>query len=127
MIIVYYDGKCGLCSKEINHYRKIAASGVFDWRDVIDHSHELAQDNISVADGLRALHVKDSDGKFHKGVDGFILMWRNLGRWKWLAGFVSLPIIRQTANGLYAWFARRRFNSLSHCQIAAKQDIGSTS
>ena len=24
---VFYDGKCGLCSKEINHYMKIAPKG----------------------------------------------------------------------------------------------------
>ena len=29
MIKVFYDGKCGLCSKEINHYRKIAGAGIF--------------------------------------------------------------------------------------------------
>ena len=30
MITVFYDGKCGLCSKEIKYYRRIAISGVFD-------------------------------------------------------------------------------------------------
>ena len=26
---VFYDGKCGLCSKEINHYKKIAPNGKY--------------------------------------------------------------------------------------------------
>ena len=27
LVTVFYDGKCGLCSKEINHYKKIAPTG----------------------------------------------------------------------------------------------------
>ena len=34
MIIVFFDGKCNLCSKEINYYRKIAPKGIFDWQDI---------------------------------------------------------------------------------------------
>ena len=34
MITVFYDGKCGLCSKEINHYIKIAPEGIFNWQDI---------------------------------------------------------------------------------------------
>ena len=36
MITVFYDGKCGLCSKEINHYRKVAPSGIFSWQDITE-------------------------------------------------------------------------------------------
>ena len=34
MTIVYFDGKCGLCSKEIRYYQKIAPKGVFEWQDI---------------------------------------------------------------------------------------------
>ena len=26
---VFYDGKCGLCSKEINYYKKISPDNIF--------------------------------------------------------------------------------------------------
>ena len=29
LVTVFYDGKCGLCSKEINHYKKIAPNGKY--------------------------------------------------------------------------------------------------
>ena len=28
-VTVFYDGKCGLCSREINHYKKIAPNGKY--------------------------------------------------------------------------------------------------
>ena len=29
LVTVFYDGKCGLCSREINHYKKIAPNGKY--------------------------------------------------------------------------------------------------
>ena len=34
LITVFYDGKCGLCNKEIDHYRKISPVGIFNWQDI---------------------------------------------------------------------------------------------
>jgi len=34
MITVFYDGQCGLCLKEINHYKKIAPPNIFEWKDI---------------------------------------------------------------------------------------------
>ena len=41
LVTVFYDGKCGLCSKEINHYRKIAPENVFDWQDITENQAKL--------------------------------------------------------------------------------------
>ena len=69
MITVFYDGKCGLCSKEINHYRKIAPSGIFNWQDITESADELKKAGISLSEGLRLLHAKDNSGQTHIGVD----------------------------------------------------------
>lgn len=53
----------------------------------------------------------------HKGVDSFILIWRQLKKWRYLAMFVNLPLIKQVANFLYNIFAKWRFKRLSHCKI----------
>ena len=122
MITVFYDGKCGLCSKEINHYRKIAPAGVFDWQDITESADDLKQEGISLAEGLKLLHAKDNNGQMHVGVDAFILIWKQLKRWRVLAVLVGLPIIRQIANASYRAFASWRFKRLEHCQLAAKQE-----
>jgi len=125
MITVFYDGKCGLCSKEINHYRKIAPDGIFNWQDITQSATELNKEGISLAEGLKLLHAKDKTGKLHIGVDAFILIWKQLKRWNLLAFIASLPVINPILKIGYKHFAEWRFNRLSHCQIAANNEVKS--
>ena len=120
MITVFYDGKCGLCSKEINYYRKIAPQGVFDWQDITACSDSLEKQGVCLAEGLKLLHAKDGNGQMQVGVDAFILIWRQLKRWKVLAMLVALPIIKPMAHFSYQLFANWRFKRLTHCQLAEK-------
>ncbi len=122
MIIVFYDGKCGLCVKEINHYRKIAPAGIFDWQDITESADDLNKEGIHLSVGLKLLHVKDNKGQMHVGVDAFILIWKQLRRWRFLAMVVSIPGIRQLADLSYRIFANGRFKRLAHCQLALKRE-----
>lgn len=124
MLTVYYDGKCGLCSKEIAHYRRVAPSGAFQWRDVASDPDALADHGITQSEALRLLHAKDETGALHVGVDAFIQIWQRLNRWHWLAKIGSLPGIYAAAKVAYRVFADRRFRKLRHCQIAAARDAG---
>jgi predicted DCC family thiol-disulfide oxidoreductase YuxK len=120
MIKVFYDAKCGLCSKEINHYKKIAPTGIFEWIDVNKSSTLLIKEGLTLEDTLKLLHAKDNSGKFHIGVNAFILIWQHLKRWRILATIVSLPIIRQTANIVYKIFANWRFKRINYCDTNFK-------
>ncbi|MDX2165162.1 MAG: DUF393 domain-containing protein [Gammaproteobacteria bacterium] len=125
MITVFYDGKCGLCSKEINYYRKIAPNNIFDWQDITESTEELKKANISLAEGLKLLHAKDHNGQMYIGIDAFIVIWEQLKGWSILAALIRLPIIRHIANGAYQIFASWRFKQLKHCQLATKHDTSS--
>lgn len=120
MISVFYDGKCGLCRREIEHYKRIAPENVFDWVDITVDASALVRLGVTYADGLKLLHAEDSQGKQHVGVDAFILIWRQIPRWRVLANIVDAGFIRPFANIAYRAFASWRFNRLSHCQIAIK-------
>lgn len=122
MITVFYDGKCSLCSREINYYRSIAPDGIFIWQDITESDKELLKDGVSLVEGLKYLHAKDADGKLHIGVDAFILIWKQLKHWRVLASFVSLPGIRQITDFTYKKFAAWRFKRLAHCQLAERKD-----
>lgn len=117
MITVFYDGKCGLCRREIEHYKRIAPDGTFDWTDITIDSTSLEKLGVSYTDGLKLLHATDTQGNLHIGVDAFILIWREMPRWRVLAAIVSLPFARVIAKKLYGMFAAWRFSRLEHCNI----------
>ena len=122
MISVFFDGKCNLCSKEINYYRRIAPKNTFNWVDITKTPGELDKFEIKLSDGLRLMHVADSNGNIFNGVDAFIIMWKQIKYWKILGLFVSLPIVKQIANLLYRYFADWRFNRYEHCLIAQENE-----
>ena len=115
MITVYYDGKCGLCSKEIAYYKSIAPPDTFLWLDVFESKEAIEAEGIVFADAFRFLHARDSSGKLHIGVDGFILIWNNLKYWSLLGKFVSFPLINFCLQRVYFIFAKWRFNRLGYC------------
>mgnify|MGYP006130719009 CR=1 FL=1 len=118
MIRVFYDGKCSICSKEINYYRRISSPGVFDWQDINILNHEFKKTGIKVSDALKILHVIDTNKKLYLGVDAFIIIWNNLGYWKILARVLSIRIIRNIANIAYKLFINWRFNKQTHCDLS---------
>jgi len=120
MITVLYDGKCGLCSKEIAYYQKIAPAGIFDWQDITKSTQILDQNNIPLANALKLLHLIDNTGKIYIGVDAFIIIWSHLKKWRILAKLSSLPVIYHFLQFCYKIFANWRFKRLKHCQNALK-------
>lgn len=121
MIIVFFDGKCNLCSKEINYYKRIAPRGIFNWQDINSSNNELKKKGIKTSSALKLLHVFYNN-KLYIGLDAFIIIWNHIGYWKILSKFISLPIIKQLSNLAYIVFANWRFNKLDHCLLAKEND-----
>ena len=119
MITVFYDGTCGLCRREIGHYMRIAPAGAFHWVDITTAPTSFIALGHTVADGLKALHARDEAGIMHVGVNAFILIWRQLPRWRFLALFARLPLIHPVATWLYRIFAAWRFKKLGYgaCEL----------
>ena len=88
--------------------------------DIATDASPLAAHQISQADALRYLHVRDASGTWHIGAAAFLVIWQQLRYWRFLAVLVGLPIIRQIAAMVYTRFADYRFTKLAHCQIAQK-------
>ena len=117
-IKVYFDGNCGLCSKEINYYNKIDKKNIFEWVNIYTHDTDLKKLGITKSEALMELHALDKNGKMYKGVDSFILIWKNLSFfWSILGNVVSFYPIYLTAKFAYKKFAIQRFNKLGYCDI----------
>ena len=120
MLTVYYDGKCGLCRREIEYYKRVAPANRFLWLDIATDPAGLADLDISQSDALRRLHARDGSGAIFVGVAAFIAIWQGLNYWRYLAMIINLPLLRPLAAFAYDRFADYRFSRLTHCQIAAR-------
>lgn len=123
MITVFYDDLCGLCSKEIRTYRQADKKGLFLWQSLSDPNLNLDEEPFDLVMALEQLHVRDNCGHLHIGVDAFIVIWRSLPYWRFIAPIASLQPVHWVLSHLYRWFAKRRFHKLNHCQIALKEKL----
>ncbi|WP_422020541.1 thiol-disulfide oxidoreductase DCC family protein [Roseibium sp.] len=121
MISVYYDGKCGLCSKEINFFKRRTPKHPILWHDIANDPAQLEGTGVSQAEALMFMHVRDAEGVMRTEVDAFIALWRQFSGWSFLSRFVSLPGIYQLAGVLYRVFAKVRFNRYPHCQASLEK------
>ena len=113
MITVFYDGACSMCNREIGYYQKISPPAAFSWININDPEFDEHPD-IDKINALKLLHVKDSHGKIHIGVDGFIMIWSKLKYFKILAFICQLPIIYGLIKKIYQLFAKWRFKKLDY-------------
>ena len=120
MLTVYYDGKCGLCRREIEYYKRVAPPGGFLWQDIANDPASLTDLDVSQADALRRLHARDAAGTVYVGVAAFIAIWQGLNYWKYLALIFKLPLLKAIASVVYDRFADYRFSRLTHCQFASR-------
>ena len=120
MLTVYYDGKCGLCRREIEYYKRVAPPGGFLWQDIANDPASLTDLDVSQADALRRLHARDAAGTVYVGVAAFIAIWQGLNYWKYLALIFKLPLLEAIASVVYDRFADYRFSRLTHCQLASR-------
>ena len=118
MLTVFYDGKGGLCSREIGHYMKISPPATFIWHDIANDPKHLEKINVSQSDALRRLHVFDQAGSIYVGIDAFIAIWKKLPRWRLLALICAIPGVRSILNLLYNKFADWKFSRSAHCQMS---------
>ena len=88
---VYYNESCNICRAEINLYKKQNIEEI-EWVDITDNKSaeiETQKDNKTL---LRRLHVKDGE-KIIDGAEAFLLVWKNIPKYRFLYTFFKIPII----------------------------------
>jgi predicted DCC family thiol-disulfide oxidoreductase YuxK len=107
--VVFYDGACPLCRREIAHYRRVDHAGRLRWVDAAGEVHTLAGFGLSLEDAMAELHVLDAAGAWQRGVDAFVVIWEHLPRYRWLARLVSALGLRGPLGFAYQRFAAWRY------------------
>lgn len=116
---VLYNEDCPVCRFEINQYRSYSKK--HDLAIQFDDLNSAKREkwNISPDQAAKRLHVF-KDGVLYDGIPAFLVIWDDMPRYKWLAKFIGLPVIRPLsiavydwilAPALYAWHKRRVQNS----------------
>ena len=88
---VYYNNSCNICRAEINLYKK-EKSDVIQWIDITHNKQAELETQKSAKALLRRLHVKN-DGQIICGAEAFLLLWKELPKYKFLYHILKLPII----------------------------------
>ncbi|MBK5936831.1 MULTISPECIES: thiol-disulfide oxidoreductase DCC family protein [Halorhodospira] len=107
--VVFFDGQCPVCSREIGLYQRLDTAGAVEWRDL--HAPGALDDTELTWDqAMQRFHCRDADGVMRSGVDAFALVWSYLPYWRWASRIVrGLGLVRPM-EPLYDWYARRRYS-----------------
>jgi predicted DCC family thiol-disulfide oxidoreductase YuxK len=105
--IVFFDGSCPLCRREISVYRRATPLTPIEWVDV------SATGSASIAgrrcgDLMARFHVQTADGAMLSGAAAFVALWLLFPGWRWLGMLGSLPGMRHVLELLYRAFLQVR-------------------
>ena len=90
---VYFNNSCKICKAEIDLYKKENIKEI-NWVDISDNQNAQIETNKDNKQLLRRLHV-EKDGKIFSGSKAFLLVWKNIPKYKILYSILKLPIIFQ--------------------------------
>ena len=82
MVKVFFNNSCNICRAEINHYKKYSENKV-EWIDVSNNAEAQKITSKSYKELLRRMHVIQ-DGKLIDGAESFLIIWKNIPKYKFL-------------------------------------------
>lgn len=97
---VLYNADCPVCAFEINHYDAYAASKSLPIRFEDLNADALEDWGLDAETAAKRLHVLHQ-GTIVAGIPAFLVLWRQMPRYHWLARLVGLPGIRHAAGAVY--------------------------
>ncbi|MGZ9031454.1 MAG: demethoxyubiquinone hydroxylase family protein [Burkholderiaceae bacterium] len=106
--VVYFDGACPLCRREIAHYRGQEGAAAIVWVDAASCESADLGVNLARNAALARLHARRADGSLVSGVATFVMIWSRLPAYRWLAPFVSSRPVLSVLEVGYSAFLRLR-------------------
>jgi len=119
--IMFYDGGCQLCRREVAHYRRLDHAGLVRWVDITQEPEALAVHGIDPLTAMRRLHAIDEGGRVVSGVAAFAAIWRQLPGYRHLAGALARLGLIAPIDRLYEKFADWRFRRRCREGVCAPQ------
>ena len=96
---VYFNNSCKICKAEIDLYKKEKINQI-NWIDITDNQNAQIDTKKNGKELIRRLHVV-KNGKIFSGSKAFLLVWKNIPKYKILYSIFRLPIIFQIFSIVY--------------------------
>ncbi|MFC1681052.1 thiol-disulfide oxidoreductase DCC family protein [Pseudomonadota bacterium] len=122
--VVFFDGGCPLCSKEIRHYARLDREDRMEWIDISKDRDLLAAFGITYEQAMRRLHVLDRNGVLVDGARAFLAIWSELPRYRVLSRLVYAFRALNALEAAYSRFADRRYASRCRTIACSVQTTG---
>ncbi len=106
--IIYFDGGCPLCAKEIATYQKWRGADRIEWVDASKCEDEELGGQLDRSQALAKLHVRQLDGTLVSGSAAFVALWQNFPALNWLTRFLNNALMIRFLDQFYAFFLHIR-------------------
>ncbi|MCA1925130.1 MAG: DUF393 domain-containing protein [Thiobacillus sp.] len=107
-LIVYYDGGCAVCSREIGFYQRLRGADRLDWVDAARCDSAALGADLPRAAALARLHVRGTDGRLFSGARAFATLWSALPGTRILGRIAGWPGVVHVLEWGYRGFLRVR-------------------
>ena len=101
--ILYYDGRCPLCNKEIHLLRKLKNSNL-ELLDIWQVETEIPRFEL-----LRVLHMRTANGIWLTGLDANVAAWKYT-QYGFIFSPLRWPIIKSIADIAYNYWVKKRLS-----------------
>ncbi len=86
--VVFYDGGCPLCRREINHYRRLDRKKRLAWIDISREPMRVRSYGLKVEQAMLSFHVLDGTGCWKTGAEAFVVLWSQLPYYRHVASAI---------------------------------------
>ena len=97
---VLYNAQCPVCNFEIKHYERYSSDAALPLGFDDLNSDALANWDLTADQAARRLYVFHK-GALTSGIEGVLVLWAQMPRYRWLGRLVGCPGIKQIACAIY--------------------------
>ena len=114
-----FDGECGICRRSVDWIRLRDRDGRVETLPFHDAVVPLRFPEIPPERFTQAMQLVSPRGKRWEGARAAEELLRLLPRWRAVAPFFRIPLVRTLADRVYRWVARNRGNlgCRDHCTL----------
>ena len=116
--VVFYDGQCPLCSREVAVYRRRDRENHLRFVDIAAPGFDAVRHGLDPLRVQEVMHVQTANGVVHTEVEAFIVIWQALPPsllTRTAIMVLRAPGMMMLAGVLYRAFARNRYRLTGRC------------